>query len=102
MATNDFFGRVEPACPPVIPPPVASYVSDDLISELYEGGQPKCRETNLTRRSLLKNYEDRVRGHVWTATRLICEKAESNAGGPRAPRAPRAGFPIQLELNQAK
>lgn len=40
MATKDSSGRVEPACLPVIPLPLALYVSDGLIFELYEGGQP--------------------------------------------------------------
>jgi hypothetical protein len=40
MARNDASGRVEPACPAVIPLPVALYVSDELIFELYDGGQP--------------------------------------------------------------
>ncbi len=40
MARQDSSGRVEPACLPVIPLPVALYVSDGLIFELYDGGQP--------------------------------------------------------------
>ena len=40
MAMNDSSGRVEPACPAVIPLPVALYVSAGLIFELYDGGQP--------------------------------------------------------------
>ena len=40
MARNDSSGRVEPVCPPLIPLPVALYVSDSLIFELYDGGQP--------------------------------------------------------------
>jgi hypothetical protein len=31
------------AQPPVIPLPVALYVSDELIFELYDGGQPSRR-----------------------------------------------------------
>ena len=31
------------ARPPVIPLPVALYVSDELIFELYDGGQPRRR-----------------------------------------------------------
>lgn len=31
------------ALPPVIPLPVALYVSDELIFELYDGGQPSRR-----------------------------------------------------------
>ena len=31
------------AHPPVIPLPVALYVSDELIFELYDGGQPRRR-----------------------------------------------------------
>jgi hypothetical protein len=50
----DFVSRVEPASPAVISLQVVLYASADLIFELYDGGQPKCRETNLTRRSLLK------------------------------------------------
>jgi hypothetical protein len=34
------------ARPPVIPLPVALYVSDELIFELYEGGQP-CRRFSI-------------------------------------------------------
>ena len=33
----------ESARPPVIPLPVALYVSDELIFELYDGGQPSRR-----------------------------------------------------------
>jgi hypothetical protein len=40
MAIKDSSGRVELACPHVIPLPVALYVSDGLIFELYDGGQP--------------------------------------------------------------
>jgi len=40
MARNDLSGRVEPASPPIIPLPVALYVSGELIFELYDGGQP--------------------------------------------------------------
>ncbi len=43
MASNDASGRVETACLPVIPLPVALYVSDELIFELYDGGQPSRR-----------------------------------------------------------
>jgi len=43
MAINDASGRIEPACPPLIPLPVALYVSDELIFELYDGGQPSRR-----------------------------------------------------------
>lgn len=32
--------------PPVIPLPVALYVSDELIFELYDGGQP-CRRFSI-------------------------------------------------------
>ena len=34
------------ARPPVIPLPVALYVSDELIFELYDGGQP-CRRFSI-------------------------------------------------------
>jgi hypothetical protein len=34
------------ARPPVIPLPVALYVSDELICELYDGGQP-CRRFSI-------------------------------------------------------
>ena len=34
------------AQPPVIPLPVALYVSDELIFELYDGGQP-CRRFSI-------------------------------------------------------
>ena len=34
------------AHPPVIPLPVALYVSDELIFELYDGGQP-CRRFSI-------------------------------------------------------
>jgi hypothetical protein len=40
MARKDSSGRVERACPPVISLPVALYVSDGLIFELFDGGQP--------------------------------------------------------------
>ncbi len=40
MAMKDSSGRVEPACLPVIPLPIALYVSGELIFELYDGGQP--------------------------------------------------------------
>ncbi len=40
MARQDSSGRVEPSRPPVTPLPVAFYVSDGLIFELYDGGQP--------------------------------------------------------------
>ena len=40
MARNDDLGRMEPACSPVIPLPAALYVSNGLIFELYDGGQP--------------------------------------------------------------
>lgn len=40
MATKGSSGRVEPACLPVIPLPLALYISDGLIFELYDGGQP--------------------------------------------------------------
>jgi hypothetical protein len=34
------------ARPPVIPLPIALYVSDELIFELYDGGQP-CRRFSI-------------------------------------------------------
>jgi hypothetical protein len=34
------------ARPPVIPLPVALYVSDELVFELYDGGQP-CRRFSI-------------------------------------------------------
>ena len=37
---------VDSAQPPVIPLPVALYVSDELIFELYDGGQP-CRRFSI-------------------------------------------------------
>ncbi len=43
MAMKDSSGRVEPACLPVIPLPIALYVSGELIFELYDGGQPRRR-----------------------------------------------------------
>lgn len=46
MAVSDSSGRIEPACPAVIPLPVALYVSDELIFELYDGGQP-CRRFSI-------------------------------------------------------
>jgi len=46
MAIKDSSGRIEPACLPVIPLPVALYVSDELIFELYDGGQP-CRRFSI-------------------------------------------------------
>jgi len=33
-------------CPPVIPLPIALYVSGELIFELYDGGQP-CRRFSI-------------------------------------------------------
>jgi hypothetical protein len=50
----DFVSRVEPACPAVISLQVALYASADFIFDLYDGVQPKCRETNLTRLLLKK------------------------------------------------
>ena len=38
------------AGPPVIPLPVALYVSDELIFELYDGGQPSRRFSILWER----------------------------------------------------
>jgi len=46
MDRQDSSGEIEPACPPVIPLPVALYVSDELIFELYDGGQP-CRRFSI-------------------------------------------------------
>ena len=40
------------ARPPVIPLPVALYVSDELIFELYDGGQP-CRRFSIRWERLL-------------------------------------------------
>jgi len=41
------------ARPPVIPLPVALYVSDELIFELYDGGQP-CRDFRSAGRGSLQ------------------------------------------------
>lgn len=56
----------------------------------------KYRILSLTLRILLKKPWTPVRGCLRTATRLTGEKEASKA------RYPRAGVPVQLELNQAK
>ena len=44
------------AQPPVIPLPVALYVSDELIFELYDGGQP-CRRFSIRWERLVPKKE---------------------------------------------
>jgi len=39
------------ACVPVIPLPIALYVSEGLIFELYDGGQPSCSFRSVGRGS---------------------------------------------------
>ena len=43
--------------PPVIPLPVALYVSDELIFELYDGGQP-CRRFSIRWERLVPKKEN--------------------------------------------
>ena len=45
------------AGPPVIPLPVALYVSDELIFELYNGGQP-CRRFSIRWERLVPKKEN--------------------------------------------
>ena len=49
------------ARPPVIPLPVALYVSDELIFELYDGGQP-CRRFSIRWERLVPIEGKRARG----------------------------------------
>jgi hypothetical protein len=46
---------------PVIPLPVALYVSDDLIFELYDGGQP-CRRFSIRWERLVPAKESEPEG----------------------------------------
>jgi hypothetical protein len=46
------------ARPPVIPLPVALYVSDELIFELYDGGQP-CRRFSIRWERLVPTKENK-------------------------------------------
>ena len=45
------------ARPPVIPLPIARYVSDELIFELYDGGQP-CRRFSIRWERLIPAKEN--------------------------------------------
>lgn len=45
------------AGPPVIPLPIALYVSDELIFELYNGGQP-CRRFSIRWERLVPKKEN--------------------------------------------
>ena len=49
------------ARPPVIPLPVALYVSDELIFELYDGGQP-CRRFAIRWERFVPAKDKRARG----------------------------------------
>ena len=40
MVANNPPPSSDSSCPPVIPLPIALYVSGELIFELYDGGQP--------------------------------------------------------------
>ena len=44
-------------CPPVIPLPIALYVSGELIFELYDGGQP-CRRFSIRWERLVPTIEN--------------------------------------------
>ena len=46
---------------PVIPPPIALYVSGELIFELYDGGQP-CRKFSIRWERFVPGKENRQRG----------------------------------------
>ena len=46
MLEHNPLPSADSARPPVIPLPVALYVSDELIFELYDGGQP-CRRFSI-------------------------------------------------------
>ena len=43
MVENNPPASADSAAAPVIPLPIALYVSDELIFELYDGGQPRRR-----------------------------------------------------------
>ena len=49
------------ARPPVIPLPVALYVSEELIFELYDGGQP-CRRFSISWERFIPDERKRARG----------------------------------------
>lgn len=49
------------ACPPVIPLPVALYVSDELIFELYDGGQP-CRRFSIRWERFVPGKDSELKG----------------------------------------
>ena len=63
------------ARPPVIPLPVALYVSDELIFELYDGGQP-CRRFSIRWERLVPAKENepeaarRVPKHACAHTKI--------------------------------
>jgi len=52
---------VDRARAPVIPLPVALYVSDELIFELYDGGQP-CRQFSIRWERLVPAKENEPEG----------------------------------------
>jgi len=54
------------ARPPVIPLPVALYVSDELIFELYDGGQP-CRRFSICWERLVPSKENEPAAALQTA-----------------------------------
>ena len=47
----------DPRRPPVIPLPIALYVSGELIFELYDGGQP-CRRFSIRWERLMPKIEN--------------------------------------------
>jgi hypothetical protein len=63
MARKDSLGGVEPACLPVIPLSVALYVSDGLIFQFYDGGQP-ARQFSIHWERTKADCRERGRGLV--------------------------------------
>ena len=66
----------ESAHAPVIPLPIALYVSDGLIFELYDGGQP-CRRFSIRWERLVPGQQN---------------ESEPRIASPIAPPAPQTGL----------